>query len=84
MRADALGWGWLIGIIFDACIAATAETGLALFKALESAILNQIAQIYPSAPRIILSFDGGRKCGRRSDKAEPKKRKLHLLPPAYD
>jgi hypothetical protein len=57
----ALGWGWLICIILDAMIAAAGETGLALFKTLESAILDCIAQIYPSAPRIILSFDGGRK-----------------------
>jgi len=42
-------------------IAAAAETGLALFKTFEATILDFIAQIYPSAPRIILSFDRGRK-----------------------
>jgi hypothetical protein len=56
------------------------ETSLALFKALESAIFNHIAQIGPRAPRIILSFDGGRKRGGRSNNTERKREKLHLLP----
>jgi hypothetical protein len=80
LRADALGWGWLICIIFDAKIVGAAETGFALFKALECAIVNHIAQIYPGAPWIILSFDGGGKSGRRSNNAERKKQKLHPLP----
>ena len=61
LHNDALGWGRFICIIFDTMIAAAAETGLALFKTFEATILDFIAQIYPSAPRIILSFDRGRK-----------------------
>jgi hypothetical protein len=54
----ALGRGWLIRIVFDALIMAAAETGHALFETVESAILDFVSQIYPGAPRIILTFGG--------------------------
>ena len=71
-RTDALGRRWLICIIFDAKIVRAAETGLALFKTVEIAILNYIAQIRHSAPGIALSFDGRREAGCQSN-AERKK-----------
>jgi len=65
-RTDALRRGWPIGIIFNAKIVGATETGLALFKALESAIVNHIAQIHPGAPRIILGFSGRDREDRQS------------------
>ena len=69
---DALGWRWLICIIFDAKIVRTAETGFALFQIVEIAILDYIAQIRDRAPGITLSFSfsGRRENGRQSNDAE--------------
>ena len=69
---NGLGWRWLICIIFDAKIVRAAETGLALFKTVEIAILDYIAQIRDSAPGITLSFSfsGRRENGRQSNDAE--------------
>jgi hypothetical protein len=83
-RADALGRRWLIGIILDACIAAAAETGLTLFKAVEPAIEDFVAQIHHRTPRIILGLGGRDRDDRRSDEAERKKRKLHFFPRVDD
>jgi hypothetical protein len=77
---NGLGWRWLICIIFDAKIVRAAETGLALFKTVEIAILDHIAQICHSTPRITLSFDGRRENGCQSNDAERKKWKFHPLP----
>ena len=62
-RADALRWGRLICIIFDAKIVRAAETGLALFETVEIAIRDYIAQIRHSAPGITLSCNGRRENG---------------------
>ena len=68
----------------DACIAAAAETGLTLFKTVEPAIEDFVAQIHHRTPRIILGLDSSDGSGRRSDKAERKKPKLHLFPRVDD
>jgi len=83
-RTDALRRGWLIGIILDARIAAAAETAFTLFKTVESAIEDFIAQIHHRTPRMILGFGGREREDRRSDKAERKKWKLHLFPRVDD
>jgi hypothetical protein len=57
-----------------------AETSLALFKTVEIAILDHIAQIRHSAPGITLSFNGRRENGRQSNDAERNKWKFHPLP----
>src|ERR1700758_4247482 len=57
-----------------------AETGLALFKTVEIAILHHIAQIRHSAPGITLSFNDRRENGCQSNDAEREKWKFHLLP----
>ena len=79
-RTDALGWRWLICIIFNAKIVRAAEAGLALFKTVEIAILDYIAQIRHSAPGITLRFNGRRENGCQSNDAERKKWKFHPLP----
>ena len=77
---NGLGWRWLISIVFDAKIVRAAETGLALFKTVEIAILDYIAQICDSAPWITLSFNGRWKNGCQSNGAERKKWTFHPLP----
>jgi hypothetical protein len=57
-----------------------AETTLALFKTVEIAILDYIAQICDSAPWITLSFNGRWKNGCQSNGAERKKWTFHPLP----
>ena len=61
-------------------ITAAAETGLALFKTIKTAILDLVSQIYHCAPRVILSFGGRREKGYRSNNAERIKPKIHSLP----
>jgi hypothetical protein len=60
-------------------ITAAAQAGLALFQAVESAILDLVSQIYHGTPRVILSLGGGRENGCHSDDAERKKWKFHPL-----
>ena len=83
-RTDALRRGWLIGIILDAGIAAAAETGFTMFKTVEPAIEDFIAQIHHRTPTIISGLGGRDRDDRRIDKAERKKWKLHLFPRVDD